>query len=219
MKFKLPVLPWGMSDLEPFLTSDAIECHYFGHHKAYIDKVNELSAKLNLRNLTLEKIILNYDGTIFNNAAQAWNHTFFWHGLKPKSAKPHSEGNFGKAVEEQFDSLTGLRERFMDCATNLFGSGWTWFVTSDSGEVDVINTHNGDNPIRFENMRPLWACDVWEHAYYVDYRNERKQYLEGIWSHINWSFVEANYNLRQIPNMSRLMTATDLDEERASERL
>jgi Fe-Mn family superoxide dismutase len=218
MKFRLPVLPWGMNDLTPFLTADAIECHYYGHHKAYIDKVNKMSAELGLKNASLEKIILNQDGAIFNNAAQAWNHTFFWHALKPKSVLPAENSPLARAVERAFGSFTDLRTQFLDTAGSLFGSGWTWLVANERGELELINTQNGDNPLRFENARPLWTCDIWEHAYYIDYRNQRREYLEGAWTHINWEFVAANLAQERMPNMSRLMT-DDHEAEVQRERL
>jgi Fe-Mn family superoxide dismutase len=205
MRFRLPVLPWGSAELQPFLSSEAVECHYFGHHKGYIDKVNELEKKLGLKDVSLEKLILNYDGVIFDNAAQAWNHTFFWLGLAPKSSVPSPNGALMDSVRAQFGTLEGLKERFIESASNLFGSGWTWIVRRAQGDIDILNTHNADNPMRFEDARPLWVCDVWEHAYYIDYRNMRAEFLAGAWKHINWAFVEHNFQLEHTPDMTRLM--------------
>ncbi len=114
-----------------------------------------------------------------------------------------------RAISTQFGSFGGMKERFVECASNLFGSGWTWLVANDRGEVDFINTQNADNPIRYESSRPIWTCDIWEHAYYIDYRNQRKEYLMAAWEHINWKFVEDCYALERIPNMSKLMVMDD----------
>src|SRR5665213_656267 len=209
MKFQLPVLPWEEDALEPHISAETIELHYNGHQKAYVDKVNELSEKLDLEDLSLEKIILNHDGAIYENAAQAWNHTFYWLGLMPSAPAITPGGEFMKSVSSQFGSIEQLKDRFMDCGANLFGSGWTWLIANENGEINFINTHNADNPIRYEASHPLWTCDIWEHAYYVDYRNHRKDYLEAAWSLVNWPFVEECFRLKQIPNMSKLMVAGD----------
>lgn len=205
MKFKLPNLPYPADALEPFMSEDQLRTHYTKHHQAYIDKVNKAVEEMDLKNVTLEKLILNHDGDLFNNAAQAWNHTFFWYGLSPKSQRPSADGLFMKSVNKNFEGLEDLKSRLIDSAVSLFGSGYTWIVSDEHGEVQIMNTHNADNPIRLEHTHPLWCCDVWEHAYYVDYRQERKKYLEQAWNHINWEFVEQCYQLKQIPNMTRLM--------------
>lgn len=207
MQFQLPALPWEKDALEPHISAETVEWHYNGHHKAYVDKVNELTEKMGLEDLTLEKIILNYDGQLYDQAAQAWNHTFYWLGLHPSAAPIDASGDFMKAVNSQFGSIEGMKKHFTDCAANLFGSGWTWLICNERGEIDFINTHNGDNPIRYEASHPLWTCDVWEHAYYIDYRKDRKKYLEGIWKMINWPRVEEYFSLKRIPNMTKLMTA------------
>ncbi len=211
MQFRLPILQWEISALEPFLSRDAIECHYYGHHKAYIDKVNDLTESLGLKKASLEWIILNHDGALFNNAAQAWSHTFFWQGLKPKSSPQVNENEaLTAAIEDAFGSMAQMRARFLDCGETLFGAGWTWLVANDRGELDLINTQNADTPLRFENSKPLWVCDIWEHAYYVDYRYQRREYLEGIWNHIDWNFAAANLAADKLPNMSRLMISEDV---------
>jgi superoxide dismutase, Fe-Mn family len=209
MKFQLPVLHWKKNELEPFLSAEAVEAHYYGHHKAYIDKTNDLIEKLGLENVTLEKIILNYDGALYDNAAQAWNHSFFWLCYTPHPAPVSEPGDLMKAIGAQYGSLEGMKERFIECASNLFGSGWTWLIANDRGEIDFVNTQNADNPIRYEATRPLWTCDIWEHAYYIDYRNQRKEYLEAAWEHVNWRFVEDCFSLKRIPNMSKLMTVDE----------
>jgi Fe-Mn family superoxide dismutase len=209
MKFRLPALPWEEDGLEPFLSREAVEAHYYGHHKTYVEKVNQFVDKLALEGVSLEKLILNYDGAVYDNAAQAWNHTFYWLGLTPHSKTLGESSALLRSINTQFGSINGMKERFLEIAGNLFGSGWTWFVSNDSGEIDIVNTHNGDNPLRFEHSHPLWTCDVWEHAYYVDYRFKRKEYLNGAWDHINWEFVEECFHLKRIPNMSRLMLSDE----------
>jgi Fe-Mn family superoxide dismutase len=205
MKFHLPVLPYKTSGLEPFMSQEQLEMHYFGHHQGYIDKVNEASEKLGIPDISLEKLILNYDGDIFNNAAQAWNHTFFWLGLRNPTRGPTPDSKFLTAVKRQFGDLDSLKAKFVESATHLFGSGWTWLTAGDGGELLVVNTQNGDNPISREHSHPLWCCDVWEHAYYIDYRKERKAFVEAAWEHANWVFIEKNYELKQIPVMTKLM--------------
>lgn len=209
MKFRLPVLPWKKNELEPFLSAEAVETHFYGHHQAYIDKVNALTAKMGLENLSLEKIILNYDGNLYENAAQAWNHTFYWLGLKPKPDPIDKNGKFLEAVNAQFGSVEAMMDKFLECGGSLFGSGWVWLIANENGHLEFINTHNADNPIRYEASHPLWACDLWEHAYYIDYRNQRKGYLESAWRHINWPFVEECFRLKKVPNMSKLMTVEE----------
>lgn len=211
MKFRLPTLPFGHADLEPFLSSEAIDCHYFGHHKGYITKTNELVKELDLEGTTLEKIILNHDGKLFNNAAQAWNHTFFWLGLSPRSKAPSGEGELMASIDKSFGGLEKMKERFMECGTNLFGSGWTWLVVDDLGQLEFTNMQNADNPIRIEKSHPVWVCDVWEHAYYIDYRNGRKEFLEGAWKHVNWEFIAYNLKHRRTPNMTKYMTDDPAD--------
>lgn len=212
MKFHLPRLPFGHAELEPFLSSEQVDTHYFGHHKAYVEQVNKLVVDLGLPDATLEYIIHNQDGKLFNNGAQAWNHTFFWMGLTPLTPGPDVRGPLMTAINKKFGSLDAMKEKFVDSAASLFGSGWTWLVTTPDGEVEIVNTQNADNPMRLERVRPIWTCDVWEHAYYVDYRNERKEYLRSAWRHVNWEFVERNFLTEEIPNMTRLMTDSPLPE-------
>lgn len=209
MKLQLPKLPFGHAELEPFQSSEQLDTHYYKHHKAYIEQVNLLSEEMNLKTPTLEYIIHNHDGKLFNNAAQAWNHTFFWMGLAPMSAGPNTGGPLMAAIQKKYGSVDGLRERFVDAAASVFGSGWTWLVATPDGELDIVNTSNADNPMRLERVRPIWTCDVWEHAYYIDYKNDRKEYLKRSWRHVNWDFVERNFTTEEIPNMTRLMISSD----------
>ena len=209
MKFRLPTLPFGHAELEPFLSSEAIDSHYFGHHKSYVDKTNELLGELGMSGVSLEKIILNHEGKLFENAAQAWNHTFYWLGLRASAKQSGPDGELLTAIEKSFGSVEGMKARFLDCGQSVFGSGWTWLVARDDKTLDIMNTSNADNPIRLGGLRPLWVCDVWEHANYIDYRNERREYLEGAWTHLNWDFVQSGFLHQRMANMSRLMTAED----------
>jgi superoxide dismutase, Fe-Mn family len=217
MKFRLPTLPFGHSDLEPFLSAETIDTHYFGHHKNYIDKTNELMSDLGFNGVTLEKIILNHEGKLFDNASQAWNHTFFWMGLKAKPAPIKRDTDFFREINRAFGSFERMKDVFLEHSQNLFGSGYTWLVTNNQDRLEFINTQNADNPICHEHIRPLWTCDIWEHAYYIDYRNERREYLEGAWEHVNWEFVEENYRHKRIPNMTRFMVddASDVPDHTA----
>lgn len=155
MKFQLPKLPYELDALEPFMTADQLKTHYRHHHQSYIDKVNTAIQRLGLANVTLEKLILNHDGDLFNNAAQAWNHTFFWYGLTAASQPLGPDSAFLKAVKKHFTSLDDLKQQLMDSAANLFGSGYTWIVSDESGDVQIMNTHNGDTPLRLEHTYPL----------------------------------------------------------------
>ncbi|MGE0526553.1 MAG: superoxide dismutase [Bdellovibrionales bacterium] len=170
MKFKLPNLPYAKDALAPFLSAEAMDIHLNGHHKAYVDKTNEMAPKEGMGEASLEEMCRKVEGKLFNNAAQAWNHTFYWCGLSPRSQDPDVNGEFAKAVSKKFGSLNGLKEKYVETGVNVFGSGWVWLVATASGDLDVMGTSNADNPIRGERGRPLWTCDVWEHAYYIDYR-------------------------------------------------
>jgi Fe-Mn family superoxide dismutase len=207
MKFQLPNLPYGHNELEPFMSADQLSTHYLKHHKGYVDKVNKAIEEQDLGDPTLEYLIHNQDGSLFDNAAQAWNHTFYWFGLTPETKAPESGKPLLTKIQKKFGGLDGLKAKFTDSATSLFGSGWTWLVATPDGDLEILNTQNADNPLRLERVRPLWTCDVWEHAYYIDVRNERKKYVEGIWSHVNWEFVERNYASESQPNMTQFMSA------------
>lgn len=205
MTFYLPQLPFDPTKLKPYLSEDAISTHYHGHHQAYVDKVNKYIVEEDLEPVSLESIVLSYDGQIFNNAAQAWNHTFLWHCLSVKN-EPPQRGDLSDTVKRSFGSWEDMKKDFIENGMKVFGSGWTWLVVDGHQNLEFLNTQNAGTPLRDERVRPLWTCDVWEHAYYIDYRNKRQKYLENAWDHVNWAFVENNLRLGSAPNMTQFMT-------------
>lgn len=190
--FILPHLPYELDALEPHISRETLEYHYGKHHKAYVDKLNALIAnETQYHNKTLEDIIAHATGPIFNNAAQIWNHTFYWHCLTPKS---HHEpkGELAKAIDQTFGSLDKFKEQFTNAAINTFGSGWAWLVKNADGSLAITSTSNAELPMT-KHQKALLTCDVWEHAYYVDYRNSRPNYMDAFWKLVNWHFVEENF--------------------------
>jgi len=186
----LPELPYAMNALEPFMSRETLEYHYGKHHRAYVNKLNALVAGTEFEGETLEDIMKKSTGSIFNNAAQVWNHSFFWRCLAPKQAGvPPAE--LAAALHASFGSIEAFKERFKKSATEKFGSGWTWLVRTKDGKLAVRNTDDADNPLRAGD-RPLLTCDVWEHAYYIDYRNDRAKYVDAFWNVVNWKFVAEN---------------------------
>jgi Fe-Mn family superoxide dismutase len=218
MRFQLPTLPFNTNALAPFLTEEAIDVHYNGHHANYVKKVNELLEQSGSSESSLERIIQNVDGELFNNAAQAWNHTFLWHGLCPLGVSdlPEDGGDFDEAIEKSFGSMGAMKKAFVTCASHVFGSGYVWLTAHSTGHLEFITTQNADNPIRFENMRPLWNCDLWEHAYYIDYRNNREDFVAKTWDHVNWDFAEENFLHEGVPNMTKFMVASGVVEKAMS---
>lgn len=190
MEHKLPALPYADNALEPTISAETISYHYGKHHQAYVTNLNKLIAGTEFENLSLEDIIKKASGGIFNNAAQIWNHTFYWHCLSPSKTQPGK--SLAAAIDQAFGSLDDLKTQFNQSATGNFGSGWTWLVKNADGSVGIVNTSNAATPLT-EGKTPLLTIDVWEHAYYVDYRNARPKYLEEIWNIINWDFVTKNY--------------------------
>jgi Fe-Mn family superoxide dismutase len=191
MSFQLPELPYDMNALEPHISEETLEYHYGKHHKTYVTNLNNLVAGTPLENKTLEDIILNSEGGIFNNAAQVYNHSFYWQCLAPK-AGGEPTGNIKGLIEEKWGSFDAFKELFTKTAVTTFGSGWAWLVKNAEGQLDIISTSNADTPI-CHGLTPLLTCDVWEHAYYIDYRNARPNYLEAFWNLVNWDFVEQQY--------------------------
>jgi superoxide dismutase, Fe-Mn family len=186
--FTLPELPYGYPALEPYMSRETLEYHYGKHHKAYVDKLNALIAGTPLAEASLEDLVRKGDGAVFNNAAQAWNHTFFWNCLSPKRQVP------GKDLMRALDTLGGIesfKSEFAQAAINVFGSGWAWLTRDRGGEVRIITTANAENPLRLGQV-PLLTCDMWEHAYYIDRRNDRGAYLKAFWELVNWDFVAGN---------------------------
>jgi Fe-Mn family superoxide dismutase len=192
MAFALPDLPFAPDALEPVISAETIEYHYGKHHRAYVENLNRLTADTELAGSSLESLISTAEGPVFNNAAQVWNHTFYWQCMTP-DANAAPDGQLADAIADAFGSLDGLKEAFLSAAGGNFGSGWTWLVADDSGQLSIVNTGNADTPLR-QGLKPLLTCDVWEHAYYIDYRNARARYLEAWWGIVNWSFVEGRYS-------------------------
>jgi Fe-Mn family superoxide dismutase len=183
----LPELPYRRDALEPHISAETIDYHYGKHHAGYVENLNRLILGTEFESASLEEIIRNATGTIFNNAAQVWNHTLYWNCLSPDGGG-NPQGYLANMIKEQFGSLAKFKERFSKSAATNFGSGWTWLVKNPDGGLDIINTANADNPLS-DARRPLLTCDVWEHAYYIDYRNSRDKYLEGYWELVDWDSV------------------------------
>lgn len=191
MAHELPPLPYADTALEPHISAETISFHYGKHHQTYVTNLNKLVAGTEFEQASLEEIITRSEGGIFNNAAQIWNHTFYWNGLTPAA----SEGPTGAlldAINAQFNSLDEFKAQFSNSAITNFGAGWTWLVKNKEGSLAIVNTSNAACPLT-EGQTPLLTCDVWEHAYYIDYRNARPKYLEAFWQLVNWEFVATNF--------------------------
>ncbi len=191
MGIKMPLLPYPQNALEPWISEQTLQYHYGKHHKAYVDKTNDMVSGKDLDKATLKEIVLNSSGALFNASAQAWNHEFYWNGLCAPSQSPKLPKDILMAIEKQFGSLDKLKTEFNKAAASHFGSGWAWLIRDKNGQLKVVSTHDADTPIAHKET-PLLTCDVWEHAYYIDYRNNRGQYLEGFWNLVNWEFVNQN---------------------------
>jgi Fe-Mn family superoxide dismutase len=190
MKFELPDLPFDKKALEPVISEETLDYHHGKHHQAYVNKLNNLIEGKEFENMKLEQIIKNSEGGVFNNSAQTFNHTFFWNCMSPKGGGAPT----GKALEEinkAFGSFDQFKEQFSNAAATLFGSGWAWLAKSDSGELEILQMSNAGTPIKI-NKKPVLTIDVWEHAYYIDYRNARPKFIEKFWDIVNWDFVNQN---------------------------
>jgi superoxide dismutase, Fe-Mn family len=190
MAHTLPELPYAMDALEPHISRETLEYHYGKHHRTYVDKLNGLIEDTELANASLEDTIRGSSGGVFNNAAQVWNHTFYWHCMAPTGGGKPS-GDLARAIDGAFGSFDEFHKQFSDKAATLFGSGWTWLVKQPDGKLAIVQTGNADTPLTGK-ATPLLTCDVWEHAYYIDYRNARPKYLEAFWKVVNWDFVAKN---------------------------
>jgi Fe-Mn family superoxide dismutase len=191
MAIELPKLPYALDALQPHISKETLEYHYGKHHKAYVDKLNTLIPHTAFEDLPLEKIIKQASGAIFNNAAQVWNHTFYWHCMSPKGGdKP--TGKLADAIKKAFGSFATFEEKFSQASINQFGSGWGWLVKNADGDLEIYSTSNAGTPMT-ENKKALLTCDVWEHAYYIDTRNERPKYVKNFWNVVNWDFVAENF--------------------------
>lgn len=187
---KLPALPYAMDALAPYISQETLEFHYGKHHATYVNKLNDAVKNTEFANQSLEDIVKNASGPIFNNAAQAWNHAFYWQCLCPPGTPP--AGDVLDVIKRKYQSLEHFETEFSTTAANHFGSGWTWLVLDQDGKLAITTTHDADTPLR-HGQTPLLTCDVWEHAYYIDYRNARPDYLKAFWKVVNWQFVNEQF--------------------------
>ncbi|GGO72384.1 Fe-Mn family superoxide dismutase [Bowmanella pacifica] len=192
MAFELPPLPYEKNALEPHISAETLEYHYGKHHNTYVVKLNGLIEGTEFANKSLEDIVRTSQGGVFNNAAQIWNHTFYWHSLSPNGGGEPS-GALADAINAKWGSFAAFKEAFNDKAVNNFGSSWTWLVKLADGSLDIVNTSNAGTPLTEAGVTPLMTVDLWEHAYYIDYRNLRPKYMEGFWALINWDFAAQNF--------------------------
>jgi Fe-Mn family superoxide dismutase len=190
MEHQLPDLPYAKDALVPHISAETIDYHYGKHHKAYVDNLNRLIPGTEFEKMSLEEIIKKSSGGIFNNAAQIWNHTFYWNCLSPAGGGEPT-GQISGVLAQQFGSFANLKEQFTNAAVTLFGSGWAWLAKNTDGNISVEATSNAGTPLK-EGKKALLTCDVWEHAYYIDYRNARAKYVEMFWNLVNWDFVAQN---------------------------
>lgn len=192
MAFELPVLNYASNGLEPYIDEQTVLIHHGKHHKTYVDNVNKLIAGTEFEKSSLVDIIKKAQGGIFNNAAQVWNHTFYWESLKPNGGGKPS-GKLAKAIEQEFGDFDKFKELFTNKAVTTFGSGWAWLVKKSDGKLSIESTSNADTPVR-TGLIPLLTCDVWEHAYYLKYQNRRAEYVGAWWNIVNWSEVEKRFS-------------------------
>jgi len=191
MIHRLPDLPWPVDALEPLMSRQTLELHHGKHHAGYVAKLNKLIEGTGFAGKSLEDIVLYASGEIYNNAAQHWNHSFFWPGLRPAGGAGPDEA-LAAAISARFESFAALRRKFSDAAAAQFGSGWTWLVADPDGGLDLVNTSNAGNPLSNGRI-PLLVCDVWEHAYYLDYQNKRPDYVAAFWAMVDWDRVSQRY--------------------------
>lgn len=191
-QFQLPKLPYAYNILEPVISAETLKYHHDKHHANYVKKLNELLPDSGFENKSLSEIILNAEGPLFNNAAQHWNHDFYWKSMTGEKELNTMSSSFKKVLEDEFVSLEQFKKQFEGRAADLFGSGWAWLVMNERNKLEIMTTKNADNPLK-SNLRPLLTCDVWEHAYYIEYRNDRAKYLGQFWNVVNWSFAEENF--------------------------
>ncbi len=192
MAFQLPELPYSKDALAPHISAETLEFHYGKHHQAYVDKLNAGVQGTEFAEMSLEDVIRKASGGMFNNAAQTWNHTFYWHCLAPNAGGAPT-GALKDAIDKDFGSFDKFKEEFTQAAATNFASGWTWLVKDSSGKLVIENTDDADTPIKDAAKTPILTIDVWEHAYYIDYRNARPKYIEAFWNLVNWDFANKNF--------------------------
>ena len=191
MEHKLPDLPYAMDALQPHISKETLEFHYGKHHQTYVTNLNNLIKGTEFENMALEEIVKKSSGGMFNNSAQIWNHTFYWHCLKPNGGGQPS-GALADAINKKFGSFDEFKKQFTQTCITTFGSGWGWLVKNADGSIELMSTSNAQSPMT-SGKTALLTCDVWEHAYYVDYRNRRPDYVAAFWNLVNWDFVAKNF--------------------------
>ncbi len=191
MAFKLPELNYGLNELAPVISQETMEFHYGKHHQAYVSNLNGLIQGTEFENAGLETIVLKAEGAIFNNAAQVWNHSFYFGSFSPGGPGVPS-GALAKAINSSFGSTDAFREQFTKAAATLFGSGWAWLVADSDGSLKIVQEPNAGNPL-LKGLKPILTCDVWEHAYYIDYRNRRPDYIKAFWDILDWDAIGKRY--------------------------
>ena len=192
MAIELPELPYAKDALAPHISEETLDFHYGKHHQTYVTKLNGLIPGSEFEGKSLEEIVKSSSGGVFNNAAQIWNHTFYWNCLSP-SGGGEAIGAVADAINSAFGSFEKFKEEFTNSAINNFGSSWTWLVKKADGSVAIINTSNAATPLTDDSVTPILTVDLWEHAYYIDYRNARPAYMEAFWKLVNWEFVNSNF--------------------------
>ncbi|HEX2921729.1 MAG TPA: superoxide dismutase [Bacteroidales bacterium] len=191
MAFELPKLSYKPDSLAPFISAETIDFHYGKHHQAYVNNLNGLVSGTEFENASLETIIKKAEGGIFNNGSQVWNHTFYFESFSPKGLRK-PEGSISEAINKAFSSFDSFKEQFSKSAGTLFGSGWVWLVKNENRELQIVQESNAGNPLR-KGLIPLLACDVWEHAYYIDYRNKRPDYIKNFWEILDWEIISSRF--------------------------
>lgn len=191
MEHKLPQLPYGLDKLQPYISKETLEYHYGKHHQTYVTNLNNLVKETEFESMTLEEIIKKSSGGIFNNSAQVWNHTFYWNCLSPHGGG-EPQGELLDAIHKQWGSFEEFKKAFTQTCVTTFGSGWGWLVKTPKGDLELVSTSNAATPLTSEN-KAILTCDVWEHAYYIDYRNSRPNYMEAFWKLVNWEFATSNF--------------------------
>lgn len=192
MAFELPALPYAKDALAPHISAETLEFHHGKHHNTYVVKLNGLIPGTEFEGKSLEDIIKTSSGPIFNNAAQVWNHTFYWHCLSPNGGGQPT-GALAQAIDAKWGSFDAFKAELNDKAVNNFGSSWTWLVKNAAGELQIVNTSNAGTPLTEAGLTPVLTVDLWEHAYYIDYRNLRPSYLDAFWNLVNWDFANQNF--------------------------
>lgn len=191
MAFELPKLPYNLNALAPIISEETLEFHYGKHHQAYVNNLNGLVPGTEFENADLETIIRKAEGGIFNNGAQVWNHTFYFESLS-KDGQKVPDGKLGEAIKKNFTSFDSFKEQFTKAASTLFGSGWAWLAVNNNGQLEIVQESNAGNPMR-KGLKPIMTCDVWEHAYYIDYRNKRPDYLKNFWEILDWNVISSRF--------------------------